>query len=109
MTRDYTERVARRACEAAVARTAGGSPGELSSGAKTDMLAVSDRFVSDVCAEVAAGYPLDVEKVVIDDLARRLALRPQDFDVVVLPKQYGDILAAAGAGQVGGMTVTPSG
>jgi isocitrate/isopropylmalate dehydrogenase len=109
ITRDYTERIARRACQEAVSRQAAGHPGRLTIGAKTNMLTVTDRFFADVCAEVAADYPLEVERVVIDDLAHRLALRPQDFDVVVLPNQYGDILADAGAGQVGGMSVTPSG
>ncbi len=109
ITRDFTERIARRACEEAMTRKARGYPGLLTIGAKTNMMAVTDRFFADVCNEIAVGYPLQVETVIVDDLAHRLALRPQDFDVVLLPNQYGDILADGGAGQVGGMTVTPSG
>jgi len=109
ITRDFTERIAHRACAETVARKAAGYPGRLTVGAKTNMLTVSDRFFADICAEVAAGYPIEVETVIIDDLAHRLALRPHDFDVLVLPNQYGDILADGGAGQVGGMTLTPSG
>jgi isocitrate/isopropylmalate dehydrogenase len=110
LTRDNTERIARLACDIAMRRRADGHPGRLTIGAKTNMLSVSDRFFADVANEVAAGYAVvQTETVVIDDLAHRLALRPQDFDVVLLPNQYGDILADGGAGQVGGMTVTPSG
>lgn len=109
ITRDFTERIARRACQEATRRKQAGYPGRLTIGAKTNMMAVIDRFFADVCAEIAADYPLEVEIVIVDDLAHRLALRPQDFDVVVLPNQYGDILADGGAGQVGGMTLTPSG
>ena len=110
ITRDNTERIARRAVEVALARRAEGHPGKVTIGAKTNMLAISDRFFADVVAEVFEDHPqLTVEQVVVDDLAHRLALGPQDFDVVVLPNQYGDILADGGAGQVGGMTVTPSG
>lgn len=109
ITRDFTERIAHRACAETVARKAAGHPGRLTIGAKTNMLTVTDRFFADICAEVASGYPIEVETVIIDDLAHKLALRPHDFDVVVLPNQYGDILADGGAGQVGGMTLTPSG
>lgn len=109
ITRDFTERIAHRACQETVARRAAGHPGRLTIGAKTNMLTVTDRFFADICAEVAADYPIEVETVIIDDLAHRIALRPHDFDVIVLPNQYGDILADGGAGQVGGMTVTPSG
>lgn len=110
ITRDNTTRIARLACETARRRKAEGHAGKLTIGAKVNMLTVADRFFADVCNEVAAGYPdLTVETVIIDDLAHRLALRPWDFDVLVLPNQYGDILADGGAGQVGGMTVTPSG
>ncbi|MFN0026591.1 MAG: isocitrate/isopropylmalate family dehydrogenase [Acidimicrobiales bacterium] len=109
ITRDNTERIARRACQEAMARKAQGYPGRLTIGAKTNMMAVTDRFFADVCNEIAGEYDLEVETVIVDDLAHRLALRPPDFDVVLLPNQYGDILADGGAGQVGGMTVTPSG
>lgn len=109
ITRDFTERIAHRACAEALQRKAAGHPGRVTIGAKTNMLAVSDRFFADVCAEVCAGYPVEVETVIVDDLAHRIALRPHDFDVLLLPNQYGDILADGGAGQVGGMTVTPSG
>ncbi len=109
ITRDFTERIAHRACQETVSRKAAGYPGRLTIGAKTNMLTVTDRFFADICAEVGSQYPIEVETVIIDDLAHRLALRPHDFDVVVLPNQYGDILADGGAGQVGGMTLTPSG
>ncbi|MGD9752999.1 MAG: isocitrate/isopropylmalate family dehydrogenase [Acidimicrobiia bacterium] len=109
ITRDFTERIARRACEETVRRRELGHPGRLTIGAKTNMLAVSDGFFAKVCAEIAADYPIEVETVIVDDLAHRLALHPEEFDVLVLPNQYGDILADGGAGQVGGMTLTPSG
>lgn len=109
LTRAFTERIARRACEETMRRKELGHPGRLTIGAKTNMLAVSDGFFAQVCAEIAADYPIEVETVIVDDLAHRLALHPESFDVLVLPNQYGDILADGGAGQIGGMTLTPSG
>jgi isocitrate/isopropylmalate dehydrogenase len=47
--------------------------------------------------------------LIIDDLAHQLVAMPEDFDVVVMPNLYGDVLSDAAAGLVGGLGLAPSG
>ena len=46
---------------------------------------------------------------IVDDMAHRLVVRPQDIDVLLLPNLYGDILSDLGAGTIGGLGLAPSG
>ena len=45
----------------------------------------------------------------MDDFARRLVASPHQFDVVVMPNLYGDILSDVAAGTIGGLGLAPSG
>jgi isocitrate dehydrogenase (NAD+) len=47
------------------------------------------------------------EEVAIDHLTARLAVRPADFDILLLPNLYGDILSDLCAGLVGGLGLIP--
>jgi isocitrate dehydrogenase len=59
--------------------------------------------------EVAKDYPeIEVNDLIVDDLAMKLVVRPQDFDVVVLPNLQGDIISDLCAGLVGGLGFAPS-
>jgi isocitrate/isopropylmalate dehydrogenase len=109
-TRENTVRVARFACELALARKAKGFPGKLTCAAKYNVLRHSDGFFRDVVREVAAGYPdVTYEEFIVDDFARRLVMSPRSLDVVLLPNLYGDILSDEGAGTIGGLGLAPSG
>jgi len=57
---------------------------------------------------VAKQYP-DVEfwDVIVDNLCMQLVQRPEQFDVLVLPNLYGDIVSDLCAGLVGGLGVAP--
>jgi len=46
--------------------------------------------------------------IIVDDLAMKLVVRPQDFDVVVLTNLQGDIISDLCAGLVGGLGFAPS-
>ena len=51
----------------------------------------------EIVAEVGRSYPeIALEEYIVDDMAHRLVLRPHDFDVVLLPNLYGDVLKKAG-------------
>jgi isocitrate dehydrogenase (NAD+) len=43
------------------------------------------------------------QDVIVDNLAMQLVLRPADFDILVLPNLYGDIVSDLGAGLIGGL------
>ena len=54
--------------------------------------------------EVAKEYPeLKSDDIIVDDLAMKLVIRPQEFDVVVLTNLQGDIISDLCAGLVGGL------
>ncbi|MFZ5943236.1 MAG: isocitrate/isopropylmalate dehydrogenase family protein [Bacillota bacterium] len=60
------------------------------------------------CKEIAVEYPdITFETVVVDTFAMQLAMRPQNFDVVVSTNMFGDILTDLAAGLVGGLGMAP--
>jgi isocitrate/isopropylmalate dehydrogenase len=110
ITEAGSERVCRFAFELARARKARGRPGRVTSGTKHNMLPRSDGLFRSVAERVAGRYPeIEFRSLVIDDLAHQLVATPEDFDVVVLPNLYGDVLSDAAAGLVGGLGLAPSG
>jgi isocitrate dehydrogenase (NAD+) len=75
---------------------------------KANILKFSDGIFLDAAREVATGYPnIEFEDVVIDALCMRLVRNPQQYDVIVLPNLYGDIVSDLCAGLVGGLGVAP--
>ncbi len=110
ITEAGTERVARYAFELARKRRERGRPGRLTCGTKHNMLPYSDGYFREVTERVAADYP-DVEYncLIVDDLAHKLVIDSDAFDVIVLPNLYGDILSDAAAGLIGGLGLAASG
>ncbi len=105
ITRPGTEQVTRFACELALQRNA-----KLTVSAKTNMLPATDRWFCEIAREIAQDYAgLEYEEFIVDDMAHRLVIRPQDIDVLLLPNLYGDVLSDLGAGTIGGLGLAPSG
>jgi isocitrate dehydrogenase (NAD+) len=75
---------------------------------KANIMKFTDGLFLSVFREVAADYP-DVEsrEVLVDALTMQLVQRPEEFDVLVLPNLYGDIVSDLTAGLVGGLGVAP--
>jgi 3-isopropylmalate dehydrogenase len=60
------------------------------------------------CRKVAKEYPdCTLDEVLVDGMAMKLVMKPQQFDVVVTTNQFGDILTDEGAGLVGGLGLAP--
>ncbi len=60
--------------------------------------------------EVAEEYPdVEFEDRIVDNLAMQLVARPEEYDVLVLPNLYGDIISDLCAGLIGGLGVAPGG
>jgi isocitrate/isopropylmalate dehydrogenase len=71
---------------------------------------MTDRWFCDIVREVGHDYPdIELEQYIVDDMAHRLVLRPHEFDVVLLPNLYGDVLSDEGAATIGGLGLAPSG
>lgn len=50
---------------------------------------------------------ISLNDMIVDNASMQLVSRPQQFDVVVLPNLYGNILSNVGAGLVGGPGLIP--
>jgi len=75
---------------------------------KANIMKFTDGLFLSVFREVAKDYP-EVEpwENLVDALCMGLVQRPEEFDVLVLPNLYGDIISDLTAGLVGGLGVAP--
>ena len=68
----------------------------------------TDGLFLSVFREVAAEYPeIAAREVLVDALCMGLVQRPEEYDVLVLPNLYGDIVSDITAGLVGGLGLAP--
>jgi NAD-dependent isocitrate dehydrogenase len=77
---------------------------------KANIHKITDGLFLDVFREVAAEYPdITSDDIIVDNCCMQLVSRPEQFDVLVLPNLYGDIVSDLCAGIVGGLGVAPGG
>ena len=77
---------------------------------KANIMKFSDGLFLRVAQEVSKAYPdIEFEDRIIDNLCNQLVSRPEEYDVVVLPNLYGDIVSDLGAGMIGGLGMAPGG
>jgi isocitrate dehydrogenase (NAD+) len=58
------------------------------------------------CREIAADYPhLIYNELIVDNASMQLVTRPEQFDILLMPNLYGDILSDLAAGLAGGLGV----
>lgn len=75
---------------------------------KANIMKYSDGLFLEVARHVAQDYPdMVFEDRIVDNMAMQLTMRPEEYDVIVLPNLYGDILSDLCAGLVGGLGVAP--
>jgi isocitrate dehydrogenase (NAD+) len=75
---------------------------------KANIMKFSDGLFLEVAREVAKRHPdIEFEDRIIDNLCNQLVSRPEEYDVVVLPNLYGDIVSDLGAGMIGGLGLAP--
>jgi len=75
---------------------------------KANIMKYSDGLFLSVAREVAKDYP-DIEfgEALIDNLCMQLVRRPQEYDVIIAPNLYGDIISDLCAGLIGGLGLAP--
>jgi isocitrate dehydrogenase (NAD+) len=77
---------------------------------KANIMKFSDGLFLEVAREVAERHPdVEFEDRIIDNLCNQLVSRPEEYDVIVLPNLYGDIVSDLGAGMIGGLGLAPGG
>ena len=77
---------------------------------KANIMKFSDGLFLTMARSVAEEYPdIEFNDRLVDNMTMQLVKRPQQFDVIVAPNLYGDILSDLCAGLVGGLGVAPGG
>jgi isocitrate dehydrogenase (NAD+) len=75
---------------------------------KANIMKFSDGLFLEVARKVAEDFPdVEFEDRIIDNLCNQLVSRPEEYDVIVLPNLYGDIVSDLGAGMIGGLGLAP--
>ena len=75
---------------------------------KANIMKMSDGLFLKCCREVASQFPdVQYNELIVDNACMQLVMRPETFDVLVLPNLYGDIISDLTAGLVGGLGIVP--
>ena len=75
---------------------------------KANIMKFTDGLFLNTARDVARAYPdIEFEDRMVDNLCAQVVQRPHQFDVLVLPNLYGDIVSDLCAGLVGGLGVAP--
>src|SRR5574340_640082 len=75
---------------------------------KANIMKLSDGLFLRCCRETASKYPeVQYNELIVDNACMQLVMRPEAFDLLVLPNLYGDIISDLAAGLVGGLGIVP--
>jgi isocitrate dehydrogenase (NAD+) len=75
---------------------------------KANIMKFSDGLFLSAAREVAKEYPdIEFEDRIVDNMSMQLVRKPHQFDVVVAPNLYGDLLSDLCAGLIGGLGLAP--
>jgi isocitrate dehydrogenase (NAD+) len=75
---------------------------------KANIMKHTDGLFYAVSREVAKEYPdIEYDEYLVDNMSMQLVQKPENFDVLLLPNLYGDIISDLAAGLVGGLGVAP--
>jgi isocitrate dehydrogenase (NAD+) len=104
ITRRASERIVRFAFEYARAN----GRRQVTAVHKANILKATDGLYLKVAREVAAEYPdIEFNDRIVDNMCMQLVQRPYEYDVLVLPNLFGDIVSDLASGLVGGLGVAP--
>ncbi len=76
---------------------------------KANIMKFTDGLFLEAAREVAKGFAGKIifEEAIVDNMAMQLVSKPNNYDLLVLPNLYGDIISDLCAGLVGGLGVAP--
>ena len=106
ITREGTERICRMAFE----RSKEQGRKHITVIHKANIMKYTDGMFRDVFFEIGKDYENDFEEIddrIVDNMAMQLVNKPNQYDVLVCPNLYGDILSDLCAGLTGGLGVAP--
>src|ERR1700704_3279920 len=77
---------------------------------KANIMKLSDGLFLRSVRAVAAQFPqIEYKELIVDNACMQIVMDPAQFDVLLLPNLYGDVMSDLAAGLVGGLGVVPSG
>ncbi len=77
---------------------------------KANIMKLSDGLFLRSVRAVAEQYKdIEYKELIVDNACMQMVLDPQQFDMLLLPNLYGDVMSDLAAGLVGGLGVVPSG
>ncbi|XP_028660611.1 isocitrate dehydrogenase [NAD] subunit beta, mitochondrial isoform X2 [Erpetoichthys calabaricus] len=104
ITREKSRRIAKFAFDYATKK----SRSKVTAVHKANIMKLGDGLFLQSCQEVAQLYPkIKYETMIIDNCCMQLVQNPYQFDVLVMPNLYGNIIDNLAAGLVGGAGVVP--
>src|SRR6266699_1721608 len=76
---------------------------------KANIMKLSDGLFLRSARTVAAQFPeIQYKELIVDNACMQIVMDPLQFDVLLLPNLYGDVMSDLAAGLVGGLGVVPS-
>lgn len=104
ITRSASERIARYAFEYAKKN----GRRQVAAIHKANIMKLADGLFLRCCRETAKQYPeIQYKELIVDNASMQLVIRPETFDILLLPNLYGDIVSDLAAGLVGGLGIVP--
>ena len=105
ITRKASERIAKFAFDYAVKN----NRKEVCVVTKANICKLSDGLFLECARNVAEKYPqINFREILVDNCCMQLVQRPEQFDVLLLPNLYGDIVSDLTAGLIGGLGIAQS-
>lgn len=105
ITRQASERIVRYAFDYAVRH----NRQKVTVVHKANIMKLSDGLFLEAARHIARQYPtLLYEEMIVDAMCMKLVQVPENYDVLVMPNLYGDIISDLCAGLVGGLGVAPA-
>lgn len=75
---------------------------------KANIMKLADGLFLRCCRETAQQFPeIEYKELIVDNASMQLVIRPEAFDILLLPNLYGDIVSDLAAGLVGGLGIVP--
>jgi len=76
---------------------------------KANIMKLSDGLFLKSVRAVAAQFPaIEYKELIVDNACMQIVMDPNQFDMLLLPNLYGDVMSDLAAGLVGGLGVVPS-
>ena len=76
---------------------------------KANILKMSDGLFLKIFYEIAPSYPeIQADDKIVDNTCMQLVMKPEQFDIMVTPNLYGDIISDLTSGLIGGLGLLPS-